>query len=150
MLRGVWFIRGTLIYKGRLGVMLVKDQVLRSVIFLSSGVTEGRLRFMQSSVWPCWSSVTSKCLSEITQLPLLWLQALRVQLSVNPETICYPIGDRESLIHVYACIHAQCFSQAFSPAVQKMYQTVTLSLILSDSDQTASYWVRSFPIRLRV
>lgn len=101
--------------------MLVKVQVLRSIIFLSSGVTEGRLRFTQSSVWPCRSSVTSKCLHEITQLLLLWLQALRIQLSVNPETICYPIGDRESLIHVYACIHRRWFSQAFSPAVQKMY-----------------------------
>lgn len=119
--RSAWFIWGALIYKGRLGVVLVKVVVLRSIIFLSTGVTEGRFRFTDDGVWPCRSSVTSKCLTEITQLPLLWShsQALRVQLSTNPQTIWYPTGDVEWLIHVYAyvCVHEWCFSQALMQPV---------------------------------
>lgn len=89
-LRTACFIRGTLIYKGRLGVMLVKVAVLRSIVFPSIGGTEGRLRFTDDCVRPCGSSVTNKHTTKITKLPLLWLPSLQIQLYMNSHTIWYP------------------------------------------------------------
>lgn len=144
VLRSAWPFWGTLIYKGRLGVMLVKVVVLRPIIFHSNGATRGRLGFTDDCEWPCRSGVTSKCLNKFIQLPLLWLQALQVQLSVNPQTIWYPTGDIELLIHVYACV---CFTwrvffsgfkwTSFLLLDQKC--TALWPHHLSDNDQTASY-----------
>lgn len=95
--RGGWFIRGTVIYKAGLGVMLVKATILRSLIFLSSEVTLGQLRF------------TDDCLDPVSLVNVLLkttkLPAVTLGSTFYEPTKPYGVPLELDLEHVFMYMH---------------------------------------------
>lgn len=64
------------------------------------GVTEGHCRFTDDREQLYRSSIASKCLVKLTQLPLSWLQSLEVELCVNPHPKWFPHWRYQEPIHL--------------------------------------------------